>query len=223
MLVESVLILDIVGIFVFALSGCLVALRRGMDVVGVLTLGLVTGFGGGVARDILIADLPPQVVRTNGLLLVPVAAGVVALLIPRLPDRVRRTVLILDAIGLGLFATVGAAKAVDAGLGVVPTVLVGTVSAVGGGLLRDLLADEIPQILAAGSRLYAIPAALGAMTVAAGFQTSIAPIIVQVVAVGLTVVLRLLALRRGWHAPTRWPPSGSVELGGSQESLDDVE
>lgn len=200
---EPVLLLDIAGIYVFALSGCLVALRRNMDVVGVLTLGLVTGFGGGVARDVLIADLPPQIVRTNGLLLVPVAAAVTALVVPGLPTRVRQSVLVLDAIGLGLFATVGAAKAIDAGLGVVPTVLIGTIAAVGGGLVRDLLANEIPQILAQGSRLYAIPAALGALVVAVGAELGLAATPVQIMAAALTVALRILALRYGWHAPAR--------------------
>ncbi|MEL6985496.1 MAG: trimeric intracellular cation channel family protein [Actinomycetota bacterium] len=204
---EPVALLDIAGIYVFALSGCLVALRHNMDVVGVLTLGLVTGFGGGVARDVLIADLPPQLVRTNGLLLIPVAAAVTALAVPGLLDRFRQPVLVLDAIGLGLFATVGAAAAIDAGLGVVPTVLVGTIAAVGGGLVRDLLANELPQILARGSRLYAIPAALGALVVALGAELDLAEAPVQLLAAILTVGLRLLALRYGWHAPAR--PLGS--------------
>lgn len=198
-------ILDVVGVFVFALSGCLVALRRSMDIVGVLTLALVTGFGGGVVRDVLIADLPPQLVRSEGLLLVPLAAGLTALAMPRLLVWLRQPVLLLDAVGLGLFATVGASRAMDAGLGVASTVLVGTISAVGGGLFRDLLADQVPQILAAGSRLYAIPAALGALIVAVGPETSLAQPVVQGVAVAATVGLRLLALRFGWHVPVpKW-------------------
>lgn len=204
---EPLLLIDIAGIFVFALSGCLVALRRNMDVVGVLTLGLVTGFGGGVVRDVLIGDLPPQVVRTNGLLLVPLVATVCALIAPGLTDRLGQPVLVLDAAGLGLFATAGAAKAIDAGLGIVPTVLIGTIAAVGGGLVRDLLANEIPQILAEGSRLYAIPAALGATIVALGAELGLLATPVQAVAVLLTVALRLLALRFGWHAPARLRPS----------------
>lgn len=216
MLVEPILVLDVIGIYVFALSGCLVALRQRMDVVGVITLGLVTGFGGGVIRDILIADLPPQVVGTNGLLLVPLLAGITALLVPGLPNRVRQSVLVLDAIGLGLFATVGAAKAIDAGLGIVPTVLVGTISAVGGGLLRDLLANEIPQILAEGSRLYAIPAALGASLVAVGDHWQLAATATQVLAVAITVALRLLALRFGWHAPARRLATADAEANEEQ-------
>lgn len=198
---EPLYVLDLVGIYVFALSGALVALRRHMDIVGVFTLGMVTGFGGGVVRDVLVGDLPPQVVRSNSLLLVPLAAGITALAVPGLLRRLHQPVLVLDAVGLGLFATVGATIALDAGLGLVPTVLVGTVSAVGGGLLRDLLADEIPQILAAGSRLYAIPAALGALIVAAGDHTPLAPSAVQATAATFTVALRLLSMRYGWHAP----------------------
>jgi uncharacterized membrane protein YeiH len=195
-------VLDVIGVFVFALSGSLVAIRRRMDIVGVLTLALVTGFGGGVARDLLIADLPPQVIRSEGLLLVPVAAGVTAMVVPRLLHWLRQPVLALDAVGLGLFAAVGASTALDAGLGTAPTVLVGTVSAVGGGLIRDLLADEVPQILVAESHLYAIPAALGALIVALGSRFEISAEAAQAVAVAVTVVLRLLALSFGWHAPT---------------------
>ena len=212
MTADFVFVLDIAGVYVFALSGALVAIRRSMDVVGVFTLALVTGFGGGIARDVLIADLPPQVVRSEGLLLVPVAAGLTALAVPRLLVRLRQPVVMLDAVGLGLFATVGAAKALDAGLRLVPTVLVGVVGAVGGGLVRDLLADEVPQILAVGSKLYAVPAALGALIVAFGSETVSSPALVQAVAVASTVALRLLALWYGWHVPVpRWaaePPAG---------------
>jgi len=206
---EPLVLLDVAGIYVFALSGSLVALRRNMDVIGVLTLGLVTGFGGGVVRDVLIGELPPQVVRTNGLLLIPFVAAITALIAPGLSERLGQPVLVLDAFGLGLFATVGAAKAVDAGLGVVPTVLIGTIAAVGGGLVRDLLANEIPQILAEGSRLYAIPAALGALVIAVGADVELPPTPVQGVAVFLTVALRLAALRFGWHAPARLRPRRS--------------
>ena len=201
MQIDSLTLLDVVGIYVFALSGCLVAIRGGMDVVGVLALGVVTGFGGGVVRDVLIADLPPSVVRSDWLLLVPVGAALTALVAARVIDLLHQPVVALDAIGLGLYAAVGAAKAVDADLGVVPAVLVGTVSAVGGGLIRDLLADQVPQILTAGSRLYAIPAALGAAIVAVGQQTATSPALLQAVAVASTVVFRLLAVRFDWRAP----------------------
>ncbi|MEZ5408275.1 MAG: TRIC cation channel family protein [Acidimicrobiales bacterium] len=207
--VDVVAVLDVVGIYVFALSGGLMAVRRSMDVVGVLVLGLVTGFAGGVARDVLIGDLPPRFVRTEGLLLVPIVAALTILLAPALPDRLRQPVLVLDAVGLGLFATVGATRAVDAGLGLGATVLIGTVSAVGGGLVRDLLADQIPEILAEGSRLYAVPAALGALLVALGHRAELTPTAVQAGAVAAAVALRLASLRFGWHVPARvWRPRG---------------
>jgi uncharacterized membrane protein YeiH len=211
---ELLVVLDLVGIYVFALSGSLVALRRDMDIVGVLALGVVTGFGGGVIRDVLIDDLPPQVVRGNGYLLVPVLAGVTALVAPGVLHRLRQPVLVLDALGLGLFAAVGATRASTAGLGIVPTVLVGTVAAVGGGLIRDLLADEVPQVLTSGSQLYAIPAALGALIVAIGPHLEVRPATVQPSAAAVTVVLRLLAMRNGWHAPV---PRLSPRVGGPGE------
>ena len=201
--VDPLAVLDVAGIYVFALSGSLVAVRRGMDIVGVLSLGLVTGFAGGVARDVLIGDLPPRLVRTEGLLLVPIVAALTILLAPTVADRLRHPVLLLDAVGLGLFAAVGATRAVDAGLGIAATVLVGTVSAVGGGLVRDLLADQIPEILAEGSRLYAVPAALGALLVALGHRVDLSPTAVQTGAVAAVVALRLASLRFGWHVPAR--------------------
>lgn len=201
--IDAVAVLDVAGTYVFALSGGLVAVRRKMDVVGVLTLGLVTGSAGGVARDVLIGDLPPRLVRTEGLLLVPIVAALTILLLPRLLDRLRHPVTLLDAVGLGLFAAVGATRAVDAGLGIGATVLIGTVSAVGGGLVRDLLADQIPEILSEGSPLYAVPAALGALVVALGHRTSLTPTAVQAGAVAATVALRLASLRFGWHVPAR--------------------
>lgn len=158
-------ILDYIGVFVFALSGAWVAIRRDLDLVGVVTLSLVTGLAGGVFRDVFVADLPPVAVREAWYLAVAGAAAVVAVAIPRPDAALARLVVALDAVGLGLFAVVGATKAAEAGIGIAGGAVVGTVSAIGGGLLRDVLADEVPQVFRPGSRLYVIPALLGALIV----------------------------------------------------------
>lgn len=194
-------VLDLTGIFVFALSGCVVAVRSDMDVVGVVVLGLVTALAGGVMRDLLIADLPPAAVRESGYLVMPLIAAALVILLPARADRLQSRVLVFDALGLGLFAAVGAGRAIDAGLGVIGVVVTGTVAAVGGGLVRDILADRVPQILAAGSRLYAIPAAVGAGIVVAADELGAPDGPAQTAAVAVTVALRLLALRFDWSAP----------------------
>lgn len=194
-------VLDLTGIFVFALSGCVVAVRSDMDVVGVVVLGLVTALAGGIMRDVLIADLPPAAVREPGYLVMPVIAAALVLVVPVLTHRDWSPVLVLDAAGLGLFAATSAAKAIDAELGVIGVIVTGTVAAVGGGLVRDILASRFPQIFAAGSRLYAIPAAVGAGIVVAAHEAGAPDGPAQSAAVAVTVLLRLLALRFDWSAP----------------------
>jgi hypothetical protein len=135
-------VIDLLGIFVFALSGSWLATRKDLDLVGIVVLGYVTGLAGGVTRDVLIGDLPPLAMVREVYLMVPALAALMVLALPRLVMRFGRPVMVLDAIGLGLFATLGAAKATEFGLGLWAATLVGVVSAVGGGILRDLLAGE---------------------------------------------------------------------------------
>ena len=148
-------------------------------------------------RDVLVADLPPVAVREGWLLGVAGGAAITALLVPRPDAALERLVVGLDAIGLGLFAIVGATKAAEAGIGMV----VGTVSAIGGGLLRDVLADEVPQVFRAGSRLYVIPALLGSLTVGLAWEFEFEGPVTQAGGALTVIALRLLALRYGWHAP----------------------
>jgi len=194
-------VFDLLGVFAFGLSGAWLATRRDFDLVGIVALSFVTGLAGGITRDVLVGDVPPLAMTEQAYLLVPgVAAGVV-LAAPRLVRRFERPVLVLDAIGLGIFAAVGAAKAIDAGLGVWASTMVGVIAAVGGGILRDLFAGVVPQIFGRGSELYAIPAALGAFTVALMWEpTGGSGALIAVATVG-TLTLRLLAVRFGWHAP----------------------
>jgi uncharacterized membrane protein YeiH len=192
---------DLVGIFVFAVSGCVVAVRRRLDLVGLVALGTVTGLAGGLARDVLIGDVPPFALREWPWLTVPLIAAVFVVALPRVVDRVHNPVLVFDAAGLGLFATVGATRAIEASVSVPAVVFVGSLSAIGGGLLRDVLAGEIPQIFSPDSRLYAIPAALGALVTVVGHEIGLRPTPVQILAIAVTFALRMLALRFDWHAP----------------------
>ena len=201
--VDSTLLraLDIAGIFVFALSGASLAARKNFDVVGMIVLAMATGLGGGILRDVLLGNLPPLALRDDLYLIAPLAATLVVLVAHHAVERMRRPVLLFDAAGLGLFCVVGTAIALERQLGVTPSVLLGVMTAVGGGMLRDVLAREVPTIFEADSALYAIPAALGAAATAAMWSTEGLGAVSAVCIVGAVFILRILAMRRGWRAP----------------------
>jgi uncharacterized membrane protein YeiH len=193
--------LDLVGVFVFAVSGASLAAQKRFDVVGVLALGTATGLGGGLLRDTLLGDLPPVALRNQVYLAMPLLATAVVLVAYPLVERIRRPVVLFDAAGLGLFAVVGAAKAYDQGLAPLPSILLGVMTAVGGGVIRDVLAREVPTVFRADSALYAIPATLGAAaTVVAAANGVLGAATAPAIAVAVAV-LRLVALRRDWRAP----------------------
>jgi uncharacterized membrane protein YeiH len=194
-------LLDLTGVFVFALSGASLAARRRFDVVGILALATATGLGGGILRDVLIGDQPPAALRDTWYLVMPLVAALVVLAGHRLVERMGRPVGVFDAGGLGLFCVVGSAKALEFGLGVVPAVLLGVTTAVGGGVVRDVLAREVPVVFTAESALYASAATLGAMATAAAWSADLlGPLTAAAIAVSVSVV-RLLSMRFGWRAP----------------------
>ncbi|GAB2752354.1 trimeric intracellular cation channel family protein [Nocardioides pakistanensis] len=193
-------ILDLAGIFVFALSGGLVGVRKGLDVFGVLVLASATGLGGGFLRDVLIGAVPPAALADWRYLVVPVVAGILTFWFHPTLGRMERLVTVFDAAGLGLFCVVGALKAIDYGLGPVPAALMGTLTAVGGGVVRDLLAGRVPVVLR--SELYATPALVGAaLAVTMDTQTGLSTSAFAVPAAALATGWRLLAIWRGWQAP----------------------
>ncbi len=198
--------LDLVGIFVFAISGGLVAVRKDLDVFGVLVLAAVTGLGGGFIRDVLIGDVPPAALADWRYLLVPMAAGLLTFFFHPTLGRLERVVNVFDAAGLGLFCVAGALKASEYGLGPLPAALLGMVTGVGGGMLRDVLAGRVPVVLRKGE-LYAIPALAGSAIVVTGYEMGISSATIALPAAAFTVAWRLVAMRRGWTAPM---PSGSA-------------
>jgi uncharacterized membrane protein YeiH len=192
-------VLDLLGIFVFALSGGLVAVRKGLDLFGVLVLAAITGLGGGFLRDLLIGAVPPASLEDWRYLLVPVAAGLVTFWFHPALGRMERLVTFFDAAGLGLFCVTGALKALAFGLGPVPAALMGMLTGIGGGMLRDLLAGRVPVVFR--GELYATPALVGAALAVAGVEASLPGAAVAVPAALVCIVWRLLAVRRGWNAP----------------------
>lgn len=203
--ISLVLVLDLLGIFVFAISGGLAAVRKDLDIFGVLVLAGATGLGGGFLRDVLIGAVPPASLVDWGYLLVPVAAGLLTFYFHPTLGRMERLVNVFDAAGLGLFSVTGALKALAFGLDAVPAALIGMVTGIGGGIIRDLLAGRVPVVLR--SDLYATPALVAAAVAVAGRSAGLDTSMVAVPAAVLCFGWRILALRRGWSAPK---PAGSA-------------
>jgi uncharacterized membrane protein YeiH len=201
----TLVVFDLVGIFVFAISGGLVAVRKGLDVFGVLVLAGTTGLGGGFLRDVLIGATPPDALEDWRYLMVPLASGLLAFWFHPALGRIERSVNVLDAFGLGLFCVTGALKAMDYGLGPAPAALMGMVTGIGGGMLRDLLAGRVPTVFR--GELYATPALAGAIVVVAGTHLDVPVGVVAFAGGGLCTVWRLVAIWRHWQAPVATGPA----------------
>ncbi|MFC4010390.1 trimeric intracellular cation channel family protein [Nonomuraea purpurea] len=192
-------ILDLVGIFVFALSGALMGVRKRLDVVGMGMLAEMTALGGGIVRD-LILNVRPAAFQSLGYVLVPVAATVIVFFWHPHVARVMPAILVLDAAGLGLFCAVGTEKALEYGLSPLHAALLGLATAIGGGMLRDVLAGEIPTLLY-DRQLYAVPAMLGSGVMAGLSMSGLHGWPATLAAALLAFGLRITAMRRNWRAP----------------------
>jgi uncharacterized membrane protein YeiH len=197
------LALDLAGTFAFALNGALTAIRVAkLDVVGVVTLGMVTALGGGIIRDIFIDSLPPATFSDWRYLAVAAAGSLITFAFGSRLTRMAGPILVLDAAGLSLFAVTGASKALDFGVGPGQAVILGAITAVGGGTLRDVLTGRVPVVLR--SELYAIPALLAAMVVAITDRTGVYGLPAALGAAVLCFAIRMLGVRYHLNAPT--PP-----------------
>jgi uncharacterized membrane protein YeiH len=195
------LVLDLAGVFAFALNGALTAIRIArLDVVGVVTLGMVTALGGGIVRDVLLGSLPPATFSDWRYLVVAAAGSLIAFASGRHLDRLAGTILVLDAAGLSLFAVSGASKALDLGVGPVQAVILGAITGVGGGTIRDVLIGRIPVVLR--SELYAIPALLGAVVVAVTAQLGVYGVAAAVGGAVLCFLVRMVGVRFRLNAPS---------------------
>jgi uncharacterized membrane protein YeiH len=192
-------LLDIGGTIVFALGGALLGTRKDFDVVGVAALAVASGLGGGVIRDLVLGAVPPAAIRDQTYLAASLLAGLAGFIGGRLFERGTLLLNVLDALGLSFFAVAGTLKSVDAGLGAVSAVLLGVLSAVGGGMTRDLLAGEPVAILR--SELYALAALTASVTLLLFLSIGLDSRTAVGAAMAAGVSLRLLAIWRRWHAP----------------------
>jgi uncharacterized membrane protein YeiH len=191
--------LDLLGTFVFAISGATLGVRKRLDLFGVLVLSFAAAVSGGIARDVLIGATPPAALAGWHYIAVSCAAGLATFFRSSDVERLRNPVQLFDAVGLGLFAVTGATKALAAGLNPVSAMLLGMLTGIGGGIARDILAARIPVVLQAD--LYAVAALAGAAVVVAGERLGLPQAPVLAAGAVLVFVLRYLAIRRGWRLP----------------------
>jgi uncharacterized membrane protein YeiH len=193
------LVIDLAGTFIFAVSGAVAACKRRLDIFGVLVLSFVAGNFGGIVRDVFIGAIPPSAINDWRYLAVTIAAGLIAFYWGPAVDKVRSPVLIFDAAGLALFAVAGAQKALDFGLDPVMAALLGMLTGVGGGMARDLFLAQIPSVLQ--TDFYAVAALLGAALVVIGQFLQLPPALVACVAALVCFGLRVAAIYGRWRLP----------------------
>ncbi|WP_242342874.1 trimeric intracellular cation channel family protein [Anaeromyxobacter terrae] len=191
--------LDLGGTFVFALSGAAAGVKHRLDVFGALVLALVAASSGGMVRDVLIGAVPPAALVDWRYLAVSLLAGAVVLLWHSAVERLRNPVQLFDAVGLALFAVSGAHKALAFHVGPLPAALLGMLSGIGGGIVRDLLVAEVPTVLRA--EIYAVAALAGAAVVVLGSALGVPSSLATAAGALLCFGLRFMALRRGWRLP----------------------
>jgi uncharacterized membrane protein YeiH len=209
-------ILDLVGTFVFAISGAVAAVNGRLDLFGVLVLSFVAGNFGGIGRDVLIGAVPPAALTDERYLLVSMLAGLVTFFGYAGVDRLRNPVLLFDAAGLSLFAVSGAQKAIEFGLSPAMSALLGMLTGIGGGMMRDILLSEVPQVLR--SDLYAVAALAAAAVVVLGDVVGIAYGVSALAGAALCFGLRFMAIRHGWRLPTaRLSAKARTETGSSDD------
>jgi uncharacterized membrane protein YeiH len=192
------LVLNLVGTFVFGLSGGMAAVRAKLDLFGAVVLAAAVGLAGGIIRDLLIG-IPPATFRDWRYLAVVGGAGLVTILAHPEINRLQRPIQALDAAGLALFCVTGAATALAHRLGVAEAVILGAITGIGGGMVRDILVREIPTVLRGG--LYAIPGLVGAGVVVAAYHAGDRTVTFPIVGAVVCFLMRMAGLRYGIGLP----------------------
>lgn len=192
--------LDLAGTFVFAISGAIAARQRGLDLFGITVIAFIVACGGGIMRDISLGAVPPAGLSNWYYLALTIVAAATTVGLYRLVEKMKRPVIFFDTIGLSMFAVTGAEKALSYGHNAQVAVLLGTLTAVGGGVLRDVILNRVPIILE--KEIYALAALMGALVVVLGnYFKWVSADFTSIVALLTCFIIRILALRFHWNLP----------------------
>ena len=197
------LVLDLVGTFVFAISGATVGVRNRLDLFGVLVVSFAAATFGGITRDVLIGSLPPAALTTWVYVAVSCLAGLITFYRHAIVERLSQPVLVFDAAGLAIFAVTGASKALSFGMAPLGAILLGMLSGIGGGIARDIIVNRTPVVLQA--ELYAVAALVGATIVVLGREVGMPEQVTLLTGAGVCFGLRFMAIRFGWRLPVARP------------------
>jgi uncharacterized membrane protein YeiH len=195
---------DLGGTFVFAISGATAGVKNRLDLFGVLVLSFAAGNSGGITRDVMIGAVPPAAISDWRYVAVSILAGLITFYWYRIINRLSSPVLVFDAAGLALFAVAGAGKALAFHAGPVAATLLGMLTGIGGGMVRDVLVRQIPTVLR--TELYAVAALIGAAVMVIGRMLHVPSSVAAVAGAFLCFGLRFMAMRRGWQLPVARPP-----------------
>ena len=192
--------LDIFGTFIFAITGAIKAVKHELDIFGVTILSIAAGIGGGIIRDLLIGAVPPAAMKHEEYLLICIAAAFLVFFLTKKIAEQWDIILILDAFGLGIFTLIGTSKGMDAGLGAIGILMTGTMTATGGGVIRDLLANEIPTILK--KDFYATATIIGGIVFIILNELNIDTALIYLITFLTTTGIRLLVMKLGLKLPS---------------------
>lgn len=196
---DIIYILDLTGTTAFAASGAWVAVRKQMDLFGVLVLGTVTAVGGGTLRDLLLGDIPPFSLKDEAYIYISIAVALIVFINRNRFKVFEKPLLYFDAIGLGTFVVIGTTKALDFQLGLLGSVLMGVMTGTAGGILRDILANQIPLILRREIYASACIAGGSLLVILEHFGVSRPP--AALFCAGTVILVRLLAIHYDWSLP----------------------
>jgi uncharacterized membrane protein YeiH len=192
-------ILDLIGTAAFAASGAWVGVRKQMDLFGVLVLGTVTAVGGGTLRDLLLGDVPPFSLKDEAYIYIAIVVSVVVFANRKRFESFEKPLLYFDAIGLGTFVVIGTTKAIDFQLGALGAVLMGVMTGTAGGVMRDLLANQVPLILR--REIYASACVAGGTLLVILGENGVAPAAAALLSAATVILVRLLAIHYDWSLP----------------------
>lgn len=199
-LIHTLLVVfDLAGTFVFALSGGMDGVKHRLDLFGVLVLSFAAGNSGGIARDVLIGAVPPAAISDWRYMAVSILAGLVTFCWARLVYSLKSPVMVFDAAGLALFAVAGTGKALAFHAAPGAAILLGMLTGIGGGIVRDLLVREIPTVLR--TELYAVAALTGATVMVIGWALHFPLYSAATAGAVLCFIVRYLAIQRAWRLP----------------------